>query len=280
MNPHEPSAGVSGEALDAAPPASVPEVGPTPTDPSPDRLWVTLGGAGLVAGVLVALIGEWTHRAVVPPFVTTYPMGVRVDIVPRPEEVSAGIKNSMLTFGVMGAILGGLLGVAGGLARRSTRSALIAGAIGLVLAGAAGALTSWGLVPKFYTYEDQVQEQIGSAVVVPMLIHMGIWGSLGGLSGLAAGIGLGGRDRIVIAILGGLVGALVGTGIYELVGVYAFPMEMSTRPLSGSMTTRILARGLVCVLTAVGVVLALTAESRPRPAAASSGSGAPPAAAS
>ena len=48
-------------------------------------------------------------------------------------------RNAMMTFGILGAVLGLGLGLAGGLTRRSILWSILAATIGLVLGGAAGA---------------------------------------------------------------------------------------------------------------------------------------------
>ena len=79
------------------------------------------------------------------------------------------------------------------------------------------------------------------------MVHVGIWAAVGAAGGMAFGIGVGGRDRILRAAVGGLVGAALGAVAFELIGAVFFPMAETPKPVSESMVTRLLARLLVAV---------------------------------
>ena len=68
--------------------------------------------------------------------------------------------------------------------------------------------------------------------MLPLLTLGSICSSVGAAGGLAFGIGLGGRDRWMKSLLGGLVGAALATVVYELVGAIAFPTDKTELPIS------------------------------------------------
>ena len=57
-------------------------------------------------------------------------------------------------------------------------------------------------------------------------------------------------------VLGGLAGAALGALAYELIGVVAVPAGQTTRFISATWQTRLLARLAVTTLAAAGVTLA------------------------
>ena len=87
----------------------------------------------------------------------------------------------------------------------------------------------------------------------PLLIHLGLWSATGLVAGLAFGIGSQGFKpaRLFEAALAGLVGAMVGTFVYEMVGAFLFPFDHTADPFSTTPGTRLLAR--VCIAGFVGL---------------------------
>jgi hypothetical protein len=63
--------------------------------------------------------------------------------------------------------------------------------------------------------------------------------------------------------MGGLLGAALGTAVYEIVGALAFPMAGTPWVISATAGTRLLARIIVTTLAAEGVALGLTMELSP-----------------
>ncbi len=168
----------------------------------------------------------------------------------------------MVSYGLLGALLGLGLGVAGGLVRRSVKAGLMAGVVGLVLGGAAGVVMSMALVPLHDRHYDPDTQDM----LLPLAIHAGLWG-LGGLAGgLAFGLGLGAKsERLVRAAIGGLIGALFGTVVYELVGAIAFPLANTVGVIAQSGGARLLACAAVAIGTAIGAAVMLR-PARTRPA--------------
>jgi hypothetical protein len=207
--------------------------------------------AGLLAGVASLLVGERILDA------------YRGDLVPKIEAHpspgsmqrlrDARVSSATLTYRAMGGFLGLAMGLAGGMARRSTFAAGTAAIVGVVFGAVVVGLVSRLLVSRFFETHDP---QSGD-LVLPLLTHGAIWSAAGAIGGLAFGLGLGGRGRWKAALVGGLVGAAAATIIYELVGALVFATAKTDLPVSASIATRSLAHLLIAILSATGVVLAL-----------------------
>ncbi len=245
-------------------PADVPPATP-PADPLatagvPVRagvLWSWALTAGLVAGLASWLGGE--SRSIRDMFEIDVAAGSGMDFSKIDENavksqqklLETQSRGGSATFGILGATLGLALGLAGGLARRSLTAALTAALAGLVLGGAAGAGVALGMIRLFYQDYDPHSE----ALLLPMLVHGGIGSAIGIAAAVAFGIGLGGRGRFLRAGLGGLLGAIVATLIFEVVGALAFPMAKTHHPVSEVSASRLLANLVVALLVAAGAVI-------------------------
>jgi hypothetical protein len=238
-----------------APPAlgSVPEVAAAKVRP------VVLWGWALVLGVLAAgasWAAEEASRYVVDPD------PLSKEVFPGEETArmmaKARLDTSLIAFGLLGASLGLALGVAGGLARRSVSSAILAGFIGLIIGTAAAATATWFLVPTYWRYKSPMQDDL----ILSLLVLSGIWATLGGAAGLALGIGAGGGRRALRALLGGLLGAVCAAMLYDVLTGIVFPLDRTTQPLPGSWITRLLARLTLAIFVATGA--ALVAKRAPR----------------
>jgi hypothetical protein len=214
------------------------------------RLLVFATVAGLVAGVASELIGERILNSyksnLLPP----------LEISPSAENVrrwkDARLYSATLTFTTLGGILGLVLGLAGGLARRSTFAGVSAAMLGLLLGSAAAASLSLVVVSIFFkSYDPQSGD-----LVLPLFTHGAIWLAVGAVGGLALGLGLGGRGRWKSTLVGGLAGAAAATVVYELVGALVFASSKTDLPLSSSSTTRGMAMLLVATMSSIGAVLA------------------------
>jgi hypothetical protein len=175
-------------------------------------------------------------------------------VTDRTNQIVADSRNGALTFGVLGLCLGGCLGVAGGLARRSAPAAATGGLLGAILGLALGAGLSLSLLPWFlkarYSYFEY-------DLMISLAMHGLIWGVLGAVAGLAFAIGLGDRRLPGRALTAGLVGAVLGTVAFELIGATLFTMARTGEAISETWPTRLMARLLVTLGTAVVVVLLL-----------------------
>jgi hypothetical protein len=222
-----------------------------------------LASAGLAAGLVAFGLGEATY-GIVPAEKVRQVMGGTPVLMPNQKtRIVADAANGAVAFGVLGLCLGGCLGIAGGLARRSSIGAVSGGLLGAILAGALGLGVSWMLLPRFlslrFAYFDYDLEISGA-------MHGLIWGLLGAVAGLAFAVGRGEFRLIGRALAAGLAGAVLGTIAYEVIGASFFTMDKTGEPVSESLTTRLMARLFVTVGTAVLVALVL---SEPRDADAS-----------
>ena len=74
------------------------------------------------------------------------------------------------------------------------------------------------LLPIYFRHLDPDHGDLTLAI----LILGGIWPIIGAAGGAAFGIGLGQPGHVLRALLGGLLGALAGLLVYEIVGALAF----------------------------------------------------------
>ncbi len=234
-----------------------------------DRLPIWALGAGLLAGAMAWLVGEAIVQTFRPKMVTSNTPAGRMTSASADEVVRTDVKNAALAFAVQGACLGLAMGLAGGLARGSARTGAGAGLTGAVL-GAALALGASAALQPVYYHSLQL-DRVEQSLTVPMLVHGGIWGTAGLVGGLAFGLGMGGgRSSIARAAAGGLVGALLAAGVFEATAAMAFPKAATTRPLSLTPGSRLMAKLMASLLSAAGVVSLLAGRtsskaSRPAP---------------
>jgi hypothetical protein len=207
--------------------------------------------AGLLAGVAAWLVGETileAYRDILTPKVKR-----EMDAEVVRQFARAHLTSGLGTFAGLGAILGLSLGMAGGLARRSASAGAKAALVGCVVGSIAGFSVSLLVLPNFFkNYDPQSHD-----LLLPLLTLGSICASVGAAGGLAFGIGLGGRDRWMKSLLGGLVGAALATVVYELIGAIAFPADKTELPISQTHATRVMLHVLVAALTAVGSALGL-----------------------
>jgi hypothetical protein len=220
------------------------------------RLWPLALAAGLGAGAVAGLGGEAVSDFFRPAVVPTALRGGSVVPVATPAtRIAAAIQNAALASGLLGAAMGAALGLAGGLARGNRRAAIGAAWAGLTLGAIPGAGLGWLLGSMYYGNERHFAEDL----IRPMLLHGGVWGTIGAASGLAFGLGLGGGARAPRAALGGLIGSLLGTVLYELIAAAVFPLARTIQPLAMTWGPRVLARLAVATFGAVGAALAVEA---------------------
>ena len=113
------------------------------------------------------------------------------------------------------------------------------------------------MLPPYNDYKAQHPDEAARDLILPLLVHAGIWSAVGALAGLAYAFGLGDRRPLVRIMLGGLAGAALGTLAYELIGAAAFPAAQTTQFVSATWPTRLFARLAVTVAAAAGVALAI-----------------------
>jgi hypothetical protein len=170
---------------------------------------------------------------------------------PATREAAAGITSSRL-HAVFGGLLGLVLGVVGGRVRQSMRAAVTAGLVGAIAGAVLGGGASSLVLPAYARYRQVSGGDLGASLV----LHASLWAGIGTAGGLALGQGLGGWSRSLPAALGGLLGAIGGGLVFDLLGAWAFPLEETGLPMSATARTRLLARLLVAVLAAAGAAWA------------------------
>ncbi len=164
---------------------------------------------------------------------------------------AAQTLEATLTFGSLGAVLGLALGLAGGFAGESARAASIAAIVGTIGGGAAGAAMTQVLMPIFL----RLTEPNSGDLILAIFIQSGNWSVVGAVGGVAFGLGLGDRSRIVRAVIGGLLGGIAGAVVYEMAGAIVFPLDKTSDPISVTWGTRLLARLAVTTLASAGVAM-------------------------
>jgi outer membrane lipoprotein SlyB len=235
---------------------------PAVTLPPAGRLIALALGAGIVASLLAWGIGEKVFGLYKPPFVMRTAMGRTVRQVRFEDQAAADSKNAVLAFAALGGVLGLSLGIAGGIARNSTSGSLVGAIAGCVLGSAITAGASWVCLPFYFKALARDQEKMGHDLVVPLLVHAGIWATCGLAAGVAFGIGLrAGWLRMLNAALGGLIGAAMGAAVYELVGAMVFLDAQTTEPVAATWQARLFARVLVAALAAVTAATMINMQS-------------------
>jgi hypothetical protein len=223
--------------------------------------WAVILGLALLAGVAAWLVGEFTFDYFKPSLAASEnyqnPRALNLEM---PGVVA---RNGALTFGALGGVLGLALGLAGGLIRRSATGVLIGALTGLILGAAAGAVPSFALMP--WQWRNRNEDPSTTLLLVPTLIHLGLWSGVGLAAGLAFGIGTSGLklSRLIEAALAGLAGAMLGTFVFEMVGALLLPLAKTANPIAETSSARLLARLCVALFVALGAIRAL--PSRPEP---------------
>jgi hypothetical protein len=99
-------------------------------------------------------------------------------------------------------------------------------------------------------------------LILSMCMHGLIWGLLGAAAGLAFATGLRKATLCARTLAAGWLGAVLGTIAFEMIGAMFFSMAETDEPISETWPTRLMARLLVTVGTAVILIVLLPA---PRP---------------
>lgn len=183
------------------------------------------------------------------------------------EEAQTNSWNGAIVFGTLGGLLGMALGLAGGVTARSTRRAITGGLVGLVLGGLAGALPPFVIMP--WHWMNKGDDPATLSLARPLMIHAGLWCGLGLAAGLAYGVGRFGGERLTLveAALGGLIGAAIGTFVYEMAGAMLFPLGRTADPIAAVPMARLLALLCVSGFIALGILLALRPSRERKPKA-------------
>ncbi|MGC8643419.1 MAG: hypothetical protein ACP5XB_26475 [Isosphaeraceae bacterium] len=184
------------------------------------------------------------------------------------EKAVANAYNGTLAFGALGGFVGLALGLAGGFSRRPGGSPLLGAIVGLALGVAAGALPSLEIMP--WQWRHRSDDPSSTQLLIPLLMHLGLWSGAGLAGGLAFGLGAGAKKPLRLAgtAISGLLGAMLGTLVFEIIGAGFFPLASTTLPFSDTALTRLLAR--LCVAGFIGAVMILPRLTSPKTGARSS----------
>jgi hypothetical protein len=253
MEPHDSIPISPSEAANAKPSGSAVPAGAAGSHASGRsgavRLWAL--GSGAAAALVSWLLVETTLDSFK---AMATPKGSRAFLAPGAEErATAGTRNAALAMGLMGATLGLSLGLAGGLARQSARAGAAAALLGLVLGAAAGAGASFAAVPLAFRIHELDPGNTSTEMASSLVVHGLPWAAVGAVGGLAFGIGLGGRAQPSCGLLGGLLGAIAGAFLYEIIGAMILPGSRITDPIAATTGVRLLAQILAVIPTAAGV---------------------------
>ena len=140
----------------------------------------------------------------------------------RAAEAVMAKKNLVLTAGVLGALVAGVMGVAGGVRDGSPRHAMIGLLVGLVLGGGAGVASAYlgPVVGKGIDARVAPQAPIETKQNMEMLKTLAVHGTIWGLIGIAAALAATAPTRrsgsMVTSALGALVAAILAMAIYQV----------------------------------------------------------------
>jgi hypothetical protein len=214
----------------------------------PRQIWAIALAAGVAAGLISWLVGEWTLEAFKP---RLFKQQIMLQTVIQPTNASqnaADLKNAILAHAILGSVMGLTLGVAGGLAGRSPSRGMVAGLGGLAAGALVGGVAASALLPLFYRRNVPDLNDL----MTPILLHGGIWMAIGAVGGAAFAIGLGAVRWLPNAIVGACIGALLATIGFHLLGASLFPEAGSIDAMPSSALVRLIARLLVTLLIAAG----------------------------
>jgi hypothetical protein len=243
------SGSASGQAAREDAPTT-PPASPEESRARPDRrVWTIALAAGVAAGLVSWLAGEWAHGVYQPRLVEVgFGMGVTLTMPTVATQNQADFQNATLAFAICGGVTGLAMGFAGGLAGGSPSRGGMVGLGALVVGGLVGALASRALVPLFFRHYVPNTNDLLS----PILIHSGIWAVISAVGGLAFAIGMRRGRRLPHAIGGACLGAILATVLFHLLGASLFLDSGSTEPIASSSVVRLLAVFLATVLIAIG----------------------------
>jgi hypothetical protein len=248
-------------------------IGQGPADPSPSPQskhagaserrptgnWILILGLALLAGVAAWLVGEYTMEYA--KLSKAAAENYRDYTALNAEMPGVRATNGALTFGALGGLLGLTLGGAGGLCRRSMSRAVLGAVVGLILGAAAGALPAIYVMPWHWRHRNDDPATL--ELLTPLLMHMALWSAIGLAAGLAFGIGNSGDRpwRILEAAFAGLVGAMFGTFVFEMIGATLLPMDHTADPFSSTSLSRLFAKLCVAGFVGLGAIRSLPARS-------------------
>lgn len=234
---------------------------------APKRRGVPPTLAALVAGIVAASLSGTAGEAVVGLFAPVEKPGAAADPSLDPddgerrtvEERRGLVLDATLTYAVQGALLGLLLGLAGASCGGSIPTAGLGAGIGGIVGAVLCGLGAFGLFTLVVNTIDPNAPQLLARLSTRSIL----WGVLGGVGGLAFGIGQGDPDELGRTILGGAVGGLLAALLYELGSPLLVQDARTTWPIAEDPRARILAHALTGVMVALGAARALSDPGKP-----------------
>jgi hypothetical protein len=254
-SPPDPEAGRDNLGVPNAPSSST--MGDGVRHLAPGGVWLCVLVAALAAGSIAWGVGERMHDYYGP---TQEASRSRYDFrALNREQGAADRKNAAIAFGTFGALLGLLLGVCGGLTRRSAPAALAAGLTGLLVGATAGAVAGYMITPLFRRYYSDESPSL----LLPLLVRGAVCAFVGLTAGLALGLGRRGPGGISRGLLGGLIGSALGITAFELMSAFLFPMERNDKLIPTSMIMRLFFYLYVAIVAGAGALLLEHSQTRP-----------------
>ena len=200
------------------------------------RPWQSAMVAAILAAVGTWLLGESGVARAVAANAAIPTMGQIVIAPTIATTQAAAVKNSVRMFGAFGALVGFMLGLAGGWLRGNARAAWAAAVVGLIAGGVTGAAGPPLIVRGFHQWQSQGADDL----IISMVMHSGLLALSGAAAGLAFALGLGNKRRLVHAALGGAIGAVIGAVAYDLIGAFALPFANTADPIAATAAARFL----------------------------------------
>jgi hypothetical protein len=224
---------------------------------APVWVWVFVLTAALAAGFISWGVGERMHGYYGP---SREAIRSRYDFSAlNREQGVADRKNSAIAFGSFGALLGLIMGASASLTRRSPKSALVTGLVGLLIGSTGGAVVGYGITPVFQRYYSDENPSL----LLPLLVRGTICAMIGLTTGLAFGVGRRRSRGLPRALLGGLLGSAIGIAAFELMSAFLFPIERNDKLIPTSMLIRLLFYICVAVATAAGALVTERNQAEP-----------------
>lgn len=160
--------------------------------------------------------------------------------------------NGAIVYGGFGLCLAIAASLAGMLVASGQKPRLFVVLAAVVAAAALSGLPSFLMMPMSAASADADPGSLD--LTTPLLIHLGLWCPIGAGIGLVCGL-MHGEDRKSIAerVVAGIVGAALGTVVYEFAGAISMPTGKTNEPLPGTESARLAA--MLCVALGIGLAM-------------------------
>ncbi len=232
----------------------------TPTPISSGSVWRILILAGLVAGLGTFALTEGTRDLISQNEDLINALEGKDEAQAREshrQDIWIEYTRSMIFNGTLGALVGLLLGLAGGRVQAPARWSFAIAALGLLIGAALGVGMSLLIVPWHQAAIDSAYLQDHDDMISPLFATIAIWGVLGILGGLAFGWSFGGsRRQIFRAVEGGVIGAIIAAFVYQFVGALLLTSTQTDYPLASEWPGRLLAALCLPIFLAFGIAMA------------------------